>query len=56
MKYDSVIRYGPGCCGVDANCGFEVIWDHEYPDQDVDIGAGYTPADLFQINDKIFKN
>jgi uncharacterized membrane protein YcgQ (UPF0703/DUF1980 family) len=22
----SVIRYGPGCCGIDANCGFEVAW------------------------------
>lgn len=32
-KYYSVIRYGPGCCGVDANAGFEVIWDNEYPDQ-----------------------
>ena len=29
--YYSVIRYGPGCCGVDANCGFEVIWDKTYP-------------------------
>lgn len=27
----SVIRYGPGCCGVDANAGFEVAWDIEYP-------------------------
>ncbi|MDR1559486.1 MAG: hypothetical protein LBS84_07295, partial [Clostridiales bacterium] len=26
VKYCSVIRYGPGCCGVDANAGFEVIW------------------------------
>lgn len=34
--YHSVIRYGPGCCGVDANCGFEVTWgtDAEYPKQD----------------------
>jgi uncharacterized membrane protein YcgQ (UPF0703/DUF1980 family) len=29
--YYSVIRYGPGCCGTDANCGFEVIWDKKYP-------------------------
>jgi len=36
-KYYSVIRYGPGCCGIDANCGFEVIWPDgqtNYPDQD----------------------
>jgi uncharacterized membrane protein YcgQ (UPF0703/DUF1980 family) len=26
MTYYSVIRYGPGCCGIDANCGFEVMW------------------------------
>jgi uncharacterized membrane protein YcgQ (UPF0703/DUF1980 family) len=26
LTYYSVIRYGPGCCGVDANCGFEVKW------------------------------
>lgn len=32
-KYYSVIRYGPGCCGVDANAGFEVCWDKGYPDQ-----------------------
>jgi hypothetical protein len=31
VTYYSVIRYGPGCCGVDANAGFEVIWDKEYP-------------------------
>jgi uncharacterized membrane protein YcgQ (UPF0703/DUF1980 family) len=24
--YYSVFRYGPGCCGTDANCGFEIIW------------------------------
>lgn len=30
-KYYSVIRYGPGCCGVDANAGFEVRWDEDYP-------------------------
>jgi len=30
-KYYSVIRYGPGCCGNDANCGFEVRWDKSYP-------------------------
>ena len=32
--YYSVIRYGPGCCGVDANAGFEVVWDKEYPKVD----------------------
>lgn len=26
-----VVRYGPGCCGYDANPGFEVVWDNEYP-------------------------
>ncbi len=31
--YYSVIRYGPGCCGFDANAGFEVIWDSEYPQE-----------------------
>lgn len=34
MTYYSVIRYGPGCCGVDANAGFEVEWDKAYPKQD----------------------
>ena len=29
--YYSVIRKGPGCCGTDGNCGFEVLWDKEYP-------------------------
>jgi uncharacterized membrane protein YcgQ (UPF0703/DUF1980 family) len=37
IDYYSVIRYGPGCCGVDANCGFEIAWadgeKHEYPKQ-----------------------
>jgi uncharacterized membrane protein YcgQ (UPF0703/DUF1980 family) len=40
IDYYSVIRYGPGCCGVDSNCGFEVAWvdgneqnAHEYPKQ-----------------------
>jgi uncharacterized membrane protein YcgQ (UPF0703/DUF1980 family) len=36
IEYYSVIRYGPGCCGVDANCGFEVAWvdgEHKYPKQ-----------------------
>jgi uncharacterized membrane protein YcgQ (UPF0703/DUF1980 family) len=32
--YYSVFRYGPGCCGIDANCGFEVIWNNEYPEPD----------------------
>jgi uncharacterized membrane protein YcgQ (UPF0703/DUF1980 family) len=37
QTYYSVIRYGPGCCGIDANCGFEVCWvnnsEAEYPKQ-----------------------
>jgi uncharacterized membrane protein YcgQ (UPF0703/DUF1980 family) len=32
--YYSVIRYGPGCCGIDANAGFEVYWDGGYPNLD----------------------
>ncbi|MDR1272229.1 MAG: hypothetical protein LBK04_04475 [Clostridiales Family XIII bacterium] len=32
-KYYAVIRYGPGCCGIDANAGFEVLWGNEYPSQ-----------------------
>ncbi|MDR1131141.1 MAG: hypothetical protein LBL15_01835 [Oscillospiraceae bacterium] len=32
-KYYSVIRYGPGCCGIDANAGFEVVWNETYPEQ-----------------------
>jgi uncharacterized membrane protein YcgQ (UPF0703/DUF1980 family) len=32
-KYYAVIRYGPGCCGIDANAGFEVIWAKPYPNQ-----------------------
>jgi uncharacterized membrane protein YcgQ (UPF0703/DUF1980 family) len=31
--YRSVIRYGPGCCGIDANPGFEVDWEGGYPSQ-----------------------
>jgi hypothetical protein len=29
-----VYRFGPGCCGYDANAGFEVVWGEgaEYPD------------------------
>jgi len=27
--YCYVIRYGPGCCGFDANVGFEVAWANE---------------------------
>ncbi len=34
ITYFSVIRYGPGCCGIDANAGFEVQWDKDYPDPD----------------------
>ncbi|MPN31416.1 hypothetical protein SDC9_178890 [bioreactor metagenome] len=29
--YYYVIRYGPGCCGFDANAGFEVVWSGDYP-------------------------
>jgi uncharacterized membrane protein YcgQ (UPF0703/DUF1980 family) len=36
MTYYSVVRYGPGCCGIDSNCGFEVLWagdkTTEYPE------------------------
>lgn len=35
--YYSVIRIGPGCCGIDGNCGFEVLWEDgrtDYPKQD----------------------
>ncbi|MEA4846980.1 MAG: hypothetical protein VB106_07095 [Clostridiaceae bacterium] len=28
-----VIRYGPGCCGYDANAGFEVAWSGDYPEK-----------------------
>ncbi|MDR3243005.1 MAG: hypothetical protein LBT34_03665 [Clostridiales Family XIII bacterium] len=31
LKYYSVIRYGPGCCGIDANAGFEVTCSGAYP-------------------------
>ena len=34
VDYYFVIRYGPGCCGIDANAGFEVAWDKGYPNQD----------------------
>lgn len=30
-KFQTVVRYGPGCCGDDGNVGFEVTWDKEYP-------------------------
>jgi uncharacterized membrane protein YcgQ (UPF0703/DUF1980 family) len=30
--YYSVIRYGPGCCGIDGNSGFEIKWDGKYPE------------------------
>ena len=34
--YCFVIRYGPGCCGMDGNSGFEVKWEADqikpYPD------------------------
>ena len=29
--FRSVTRFGPGCCGIDENPGFEVYWDEEYP-------------------------
>jgi uncharacterized membrane protein YcgQ (UPF0703/DUF1980 family) len=29
-----VYRYGPGCCGYDANVGFEVEWSGAYPKAD----------------------
>ena len=36
--YCFVIRYGPGCCGFDANAGFEVAWskanEKPYPADD----------------------
>ena len=32
QTYYAVIRYGPGCCGIDLNAGFEVLWNREYPD------------------------
>jgi uncharacterized membrane protein YcgQ (UPF0703/DUF1980 family) len=31
-----VFRYGPGCCGYDANAGFEVVWKDKtavYPNE-----------------------
>jgi uncharacterized membrane protein YcgQ (UPF0703/DUF1980 family) len=35
-EYCFVIRYGPGCCGIDGNAGFEVAWEGsgEYPKVD----------------------
>ncbi|MDR3288048.1 MAG: hypothetical protein LBT22_01320 [Peptococcaceae bacterium] len=32
--YYSVIRYGPGCCGIDKYAGFEVRWEQDYPRHD----------------------
>lgn len=32
LLYHYVIRYGPGCCGYDANAGFEVAWEGLYPE------------------------
>ncbi|MDR0822438.1 MAG: hypothetical protein LBN20_01480 [Endomicrobium sp.] len=26
-----VFRYGPGCCGPDAQAGFEIVWDKSHP-------------------------
>jgi uncharacterized membrane protein YcgQ (UPF0703/DUF1980 family) len=36
VTYYYVARYGPGCCGTDANPGFEVIFDNgsDYPKPD----------------------
>ena len=31
QTYYAVIRYGPGCCGIDLNAGFEVKWNDDYP-------------------------
>ncbi len=31
QTYYAVIRYGPGCCGIDLNAGFEVKWENDYP-------------------------
>jgi uncharacterized membrane protein YcgQ (UPF0703/DUF1980 family) len=50
QKYYSVIRYGPGCCGIDLNAGFEVRWDKAYPAEDdwvevTGILEEYTEAD-----------
>ncbi|MCL1895212.1 MAG: hypothetical protein FWG03_01550 [Clostridiales bacterium] len=33
VDYYFVIRYGPGCCGIDLNAGLEVAWDKGYPEQ-----------------------
>jgi uncharacterized membrane protein YcgQ (UPF0703/DUF1980 family) len=37
-SYCFVLRYGPGCCGLGGNVGFEVAWDKEkgepYPVED----------------------
>ena len=33
IDYYFVIRYGPGCCGIDLNAGLEVAWDKSYPEQ-----------------------
>jgi uncharacterized membrane protein YcgQ (UPF0703/DUF1980 family) len=33
-RYYSVIRYGPGCCGIDQNAGFEISWDGTFPKLD----------------------
>jgi zinc transport system permease protein len=37
-EYCFVLRYGPGCCGIDSNAGFEVAWDRlpekPYPNED----------------------
>ena len=33
ITYRTVIRYGPGCCGTDGDCGFEVVWDKGYPEE-----------------------
>ena len=30
-NYYYVIRYGPGCCGTDANVGFEIQWAGDIP-------------------------
>jgi uncharacterized membrane protein YcgQ (UPF0703/DUF1980 family) len=35
--FHTVIRYGPGCCGIDQNCGFEVVW---HDGQEVYVNEG----------------
>lgn len=34
VTHAAVIRYGPGCCGIDADSGFEVVYDGKMPKDD----------------------